>query len=71
MALSARAAGHADLIAFGRNFIANPDLVERLGCDAPLNPLDPTTLYAGGERGYTDYPFLSAAVSGPSPSSAS
>ncbi len=48
----------ADLICFGRPFISNPDLVERLRTDAPLNPLDETTLYGGGEHGYTDYPFL-------------
>ena len=48
----------ADLICFGRPFISNPDLVERLRTDAPLNPMDETTLYGGGEHGYTDYPFL-------------
>lgn len=52
------AAGKADLICFGRPFISNPDLVERLRRDAPLNPLDPATLYGGDERGYLDYPTL-------------
>ena len=50
--------GAADLVAFGRPFISNPDLVERLQAKAPLNDLDPTTLYGGGEHGYTDYPTL-------------
>jgi N-ethylmaleimide reductase len=56
------AAGNADLFAFGRAFIANPDLVERLKTGAPLNPLDPTTLYGGGAKGYTDYPALADTV---------
>lgn len=50
--------GQADLIAFGRKFIANPDLPERLRLSAPLNVDDPTTYYGGGEKGYTDYPSL-------------
>jgi N-ethylmaleimide reductase len=50
--------GRADLIAFGRKFIANPDLPERLCAKAPLNTDDPTTYYGGGEKGYTDYPSL-------------
>jgi N-ethylmaleimide reductase len=50
--------GRADLIAFGRKFIANPDLPERLRTQAPLNPDDPKTYYGGGEKGYTDYPSL-------------
>jgi N-ethylmaleimide reductase len=50
--------GLADLIAFGRKFIANPDLPERLRERAPLNVDDPTTYYGGGEKGYTDYPSL-------------
>jgi N-ethylmaleimide reductase len=50
--------GTADLIAFGRKFIANPDLPERLRVSAPLNADDPTTYYGGGEKGYTDYPSL-------------
>jgi N-ethylmaleimide reductase len=51
----------ADLVAFGKLFIANPDLVQRLRRNAPLNPPDKTTFYGGGERGYTDYPTLRAA----------
>lgn len=60
LALAARAAGHADLVAFGRPFIANPDLVERLRRDAPLNSPDAATFYRGEENGYIDYPFLAA-----------
>lgn len=48
----------ADLIAFGRLFIANPDLVERARSDAPLNEPDRATFYSGGAHGYVDYPFL-------------
>ena len=51
-------AADADLVAFGRPFIANPDLVERLRRGAPLNPVDVSTFYGGGERGYTDHPTL-------------
>ncbi|MGL6161210.1 alkene reductase [Microbulbifer sp.] len=53
--------GKAHLFAFGRPFIANPDLVERLKTGAPLAALDPATLYGGGARGYTDYPALAEA----------
>ena len=49
----------ADLIAFGKPYIANPDLVARLRSDAPLNAPDPATFYGGGASGYTDYPTLS------------
>ncbi|NQD80942.1 alkene reductase [Pseudomonas sp. CrR14] len=52
------AQGKTDLVAFGRAFISNPDLVERLSANAPLAPLDPATLYGGGAKGYTDYPAL-------------
>jgi N-ethylmaleimide reductase len=52
------AAGDADLIAYGRLYIANPDLVERFAQDAPLNPYDRNTFYGGDARGYTDYPTL-------------
>lgn len=48
----------ADLVAFGAAFIANPDLVNRFRNDWPLNAPDPQTFYAGGERGYTDYPLF-------------
>jgi N-ethylmaleimide reductase len=50
--------GKAELIAFGRKFLANPDLPERLRKNAPLNPDDPSTYYGGGTKGYTDYPSL-------------
>ena len=50
--------GHADAVSIGRLFIANHDLVKRLATGAPLNPGDPTTFYAGGAQGYTDYPAL-------------
>jgi N-ethylmaleimide reductase len=61
MAIEAVARGAADLIAFGRPFIANPDLVERLRVGAPLNELVRATLYGGDEKGYTDYPAMAAA----------
>ena len=60
-ALAAVASGSANLVSFGRPFIANPDLVRRLREDAPLNALDPKTLFGGGARGYIDYPVLDAA----------
>jgi N-ethylmaleimide reductase len=53
-------AGQADLIAFARPFLANPDLVARMRADAPLNPLDMATFYTPGPKGYTDYPVLAA-----------
>jgi N-ethylmaleimide reductase len=62
MALDAVASGAADLVAFGKAFIANPDLGRRLREDAPLNPLDTKRLYGGGAEGYTDYPMLDAAT---------
>ncbi len=49
-----------DLIAFGRPFLANPDLVARMRQDAPLNAPDMATFYVPGARGYTDYPALAA-----------
>lgn len=52
------AEGKADLIAFGKDFISNPDLVERLRQGGPFNELDRNTLYGGGEQGYTTYPTL-------------
>lgn len=52
-------AGLADLIAFGRPFIANPDLPARIANGWPLNPLDPATVYGGAEKGLTDYPTYS------------
>ncbi|WP_349781832.1 alkene reductase [Xanthomonas arboricola] len=51
-------AGNVDLVAFGRPFISNPDLVERLHTGAALAPLNPATLYGGGAEGYIDYPSL-------------
>ena len=56
------AEGKADLFAFGRPFISNPDLVQRLQTGAPLAALNPATLYGGGAAGYIDYPTLAAAV---------
>jgi len=53
-------AGAADLIAFGKPFISNPDLVERLKKGAALNEWDKNTFYGGGAKGYTDYPTLGA-----------
>ncbi|MBB5037976.1 alkene reductase [Prosthecobacter dejongeii] len=52
------AAGDADAVAFGVPYIANPDLPERFAQGAELNPADPTTFYADGPVGYTDYPVL-------------
>jgi N-ethylmaleimide reductase len=47
-----------DLVAFGKPFISNPDLVRRLRENAPMNELDKATMYGGDEKGYTDYPAL-------------
>lgn len=58
LATTALNAGKADLFAFGRPFISNPDLVDRLKTAAPLAPLNPATLYGGGAVGYTDYPTI-------------
>lgn len=52
------AAGTADAVAFGRPYIANPDLVKRFAQGAALNTPDPSTFYGGAEQGYTDYPAL-------------
>ncbi|MDB5367848.1 MAG: alkene reductase [Rhodospirillales bacterium] len=52
------ASGRADLVAFGRPYIANPDLVDRIRCGAPLVELDRSTLYGGDAHGYIDYPAL-------------
>jgi N-ethylmaleimide reductase len=54
------ASGDADLVAFGRHFIANPDLPERIRQGLPLNPYDRATFYGGDAHGYTDYPFYPA-----------
>ena len=53
---------HADAIVFGRLFIANPDLVERIGANYPLTASDRSTFYGGAEHGYTDYKTLGAAA---------
>ena len=58
LATQTLAAGKADLIAFGRPFIANPDLVARLKMGATLAEPDRATMYGGGAKGYTDYPAL-------------
>jgi len=52
--------GHADLVAFGVPFIANPDLVKRFEIGAPLNTPDTNTFYTSGTNGYIDYPALTA-----------
>lgn len=63
MAMDAIADGAADLIAFGKAFLSNPDLVERLKRDAPLNAPISETFYGGGAEGYTDYPALHTSLS--------
>jgi len=50
--------GKADAVAYGKLFIANPDLVSRFRSHAPLNRPEPNTFYATGPHGYTDYPAL-------------
>ena len=55
---AALAAGVADAVAWGKAYIANPDLVARFATNAPLNPLDAETLYTPGPHGYTDYPAM-------------
>lgn len=57
-AADAIAGGEADLVSFGRPFIADPDLPERLSRGALLQTPDPSTFYGGGAEGYTDYPTL-------------
>ena len=59
-AVAAVAGGSVDMVAFGRLYISNPDLAERLEKDAPLNDLPTTGLYGGGAEGYTDYPALNS-----------
>ena len=58
MAMDAVDTDQADAVAFGRLYIANPDLVQRLKANAPLNAANPKTFYAPGPEGYTDYPAL-------------
>ena len=55
-AMQTIANGDADLVAFGKLYIANPDLVERFKRNQELNLVDPTTFYGGDAKGYTDYP---------------
>jgi N-ethylmaleimide reductase len=62
MAVAAVAGGRSDLVAFGRLFLANPDLVERFRLNAPLNEPDRATFYGGDAKGYTDYPALDKAA---------
>ena len=59
---AALAAGEADAVAFGKLFIANPDLPRRFRLGAPLNPWNAPTFYGDGPVGYTDYPALDDAV---------
>ena len=54
------AAGDADAVAFGKLFIANPDLPKRFALRAPLNECKPATFYTGGADGYADYPSLAS-----------
>ena len=54
-------AGYIDAVAFGRDYIANPDLAERIRTGAALNEQRPQSFYGGGTEGYTDYPFLNQA----------
>ena len=62
MAAAAISSGRADMVAFGRAFIANPDLVERFRLNAPLNEPDRATFYGGDANGYIDYPALDEAA---------
>jgi len=64
-ALEARRLQRADLISFGRLYIANPDLVERLRTGAPLNTPDAASFFGGGAHGYTDYPRLHTLAANP------
>jgi len=65
LALDARRGNLADLISFGRAYIANPDLVERLRIGAPLSVPEQTTFFGGDAAGYTDYPALTPAEHNP------
>jgi N-ethylmaleimide reductase len=58
LAIETVASGKADLVAFGREFLANPDLPRRLHEDASLNQPNQKTFYGGGAEGYTDYPTM-------------
>ena len=61
-AVAAVNTGNVDMVAFGRLYISNPDLAERLALDAPLNPLPTDGIYGGGAEGYTDYAALTDAA---------
>ncbi len=61
-ALAALANGSADAVAFGRYYISNPDLAQRLAADLPLTPYNRATFYGGTEKGYTDYAVADKAV---------
>jgi 2,4-dienoyl-CoA reductase-like NADH-dependent reductase (Old Yellow Enzyme family) len=54
------ASGRADLVAYGRLYLANPDLPRRFELNAPLNSYDRSTFYSYGDEGYADYPFYKA-----------
>lgn len=58
-ATEAVSSGYADMVAFGKLYIANPDLAKRFELKSTFNALDPATLYGGDAKGYTDYPTLS------------
>jgi N-ethylmaleimide reductase len=62
LAMAAVASGHADMVAFGRYYISNPDLVERLRHNLPLTEPNKGTFYGGGAEGYTDYATSSEAA---------
>jgi N-ethylmaleimide reductase len=62
LAIKTLSENRADMVAFGRAFVANPDLVERLRLSAPLNEPDRATFYGGDGKGYTDYPALERAA---------
>jgi N-ethylmaleimide reductase len=57
---AAVAEGRADAIVYGKHYLANPDLPERIAKKATLNPFDTRTFYSSGPEGYTDYPLLAA-----------
>jgi N-ethylmaleimide reductase len=54
--------GRGDLVAFGRAWLANPDLIERMKAGIKLNDPDPSTFYTAGAKGYTDYPRADGAA---------
>ena len=61
-AIEALKTNHADMITFGRQYLANPDLPNRFRQNAELNKYNRDTFYADGDEGYIDYPFLEDAV---------